>query len=131
MHSNQKSGVAPESIPTVGSRVRRAAPFARVLLMVLALVAFAGCGDAVDKPEDCTSVEYFNDATKLCTACPAAVEPKCEAGCGFEIVRDDNSCPVAQCASQCRCESGEFFSDDTLSCTACAEATVELLICAE
>lgn len=92
---------------------------------------FSGCGDAVDKPEDCTSVEYFNEATKLCTPCAAAVVPTCEPGCGFEIVRDDNNCPVAQCAAECRCGEGEFFSDDTLSCVGCAEADIDLLICAE
>lgn len=105
--------------------------FAGVVLVGFALGAAVGCGDATDSPEDCTGVEYYNEATQLCTACPAAVEPDCQPGCGFEIVQDDNSCPVAQCASECRCEQGEFISEDNLSCVACAESTVELLICAE
>lgn len=131
MQSNLRSRVAGESIIAGRPWFYRALGLAGVLLLLGVLTALSGCADAVDNPEDCTSVEYFSEATKLCTACPAAIEPKCEPGCGFEIVRDENSCAVAECASECRCEEGEFFSDDNLSCVACSEAPVDLLICAE
>lgn len=131
MQSNQTSGLAPQFSRAGGAWGRRALRLAGVGLVLVSLGALAGCGDAVDNPEDCTSVEYYNEATKLCTPCAAAVVPTCEPGCGFVIARDENSCPIAQCAAECRCEGGEFFSDDTLSCVACAEADIELLICAE
>lgn len=130
MKTQQSPRRAPQSTQKRGLYFRRWAGLIGAGLLIM-WGGLSGCGDAVDKPEDCTSVEYYNEATKLCTPCAAAVVPTCEPGCGFVIARDDNSCPIAECAAECRCEEGAFFSDETLSCVACAQADMELLICAE
>ncbi len=105
--------------------------WAAALMLVTALAALAACGTATDNPSDCTADEYYDDATNLCTACPAAVVPDCQAGCGFEIVKDDRGCPVAQCVEQCQCGAGEFFSQDTLTCQKCADAANPPPVCAQ
>lgn len=100
------------------------------LALLLMVVVWAGCGDVTDRPEDCTEGEYFNEAQKLCVACAAPVEPTCRAGCGFQIVKDESGCAVAECLLECKCPRGEFFSNDSFSCEACDEASDPPQICA-
>lgn len=114
---------------SVGMKVWRAWGVAGVFCLGAAM--WGGCGDAEDKPEDCLVGEYFHESQKLCVACAAPVEPKCEPGCGFRIVADDNGCPVSECSAQCQCEAGEYFSSATFSCEPCAQAQNPPAMCAQ
>lgn len=105
--------------------------WAAAMLLATALASLGGCGTASDNPSDCSNDEFFDEASQLCTACPATVQPQCEAGCGFEVVQDSRGCPVAQCQQKCVCGSGEYFSEQTFSCQKCAEATNPPASCAQ
>ena len=95
----------------------------RTILCILVALGVAGCGDPTDRPEDCTSNEFFDEARKLCVTCLAVPQPVCDEGCGFEIVPDpDTQCPSAQClaGAECgRCAELEYFDAGTLLCEPC------------
>lgn len=102
-------------------------------LLLIAFAALFACGEATDQPEDCRHGEFFDEASELCTACPALGEPDCLPGCGFRVEEDERECPIIECAeaNACVCDSGEFFSDETLGCESCEQASDPPQICAE
>lgn len=69
--------------------------------VVLVVMTGVSCGEATDKPEDCTDNEYFDEGRELCRTCPAIAEPTCREGCGFAVESDSRGCAVAVCALDC------------------------------
>ena len=85
-------------------------------------VGVIACGDPTDRPEDCTANQFFDDARKLCVTCPAIAQPRCDEGCTFEIVADQNGCAAATCltGANCgRCEDLSYFDAESLTCHPC------------
>lgn len=106
--------------------------FVTMVLVGLAAMglALASCGEASDDPEDCTPEEFFDEATELCTPCPAVGKPDCAEGCGFRVVDDEFGCPVAECATECDlCPEDFYFAEDTLRCERCSTAIDPPEIC--
>lgn len=105
----------------IGARWRMGRKLAVVFAVVFLFFGgyLAACGDGNDDPADCTSDQYYNEASGRCTVCGAVEEPECREGCGFSIERDERGCPAARCAATCDlCGEGEVFSEESLHCVA-------------
>ena len=91
----------------------RSHPLPACVLIVCAL----GCSDPKDRPQDCTTSEFFDEVDELCKSCPALVEPQ---GCTGRITiqKDSRGCPESVCVSQdeMRCPEGTVFETSSLSC---------------
>lgn len=75
----------------------------RLTILLLVLLT-ASCGEPTDRPEDCDSNEYFDDARKLCFVCPAPTEPTCDLGCGITLTTDSRGCAAVECLVGDQCE---------------------------
>ncbi len=92
------------------------------ILLAASISTLSACGDPTDRPEDCTTNQYFDESRKLCVTCAAIRQPVCDQGCAFEITLDRNDCPVANClvGDACNtCDPGEYFDSETLACQTC------------
>lgn len=88
-----------------------------VPLLLLPLLLLVACGEPTDREQDCTVNEYFDEGDRLCTSCPALLEPSCREGCGFRITSDALGCPQAECDLSCSlCAQETAWSRETLSC---------------
>ena len=82
-----------------------------------ALLVIAACGEAVDRPQDCSANEFFDEADSQCKSCPALTIPGCREGCSILVSSDDRGCPEASCDLTCdACPEGTSFSLETLAC---------------
>ena len=83
-------------------------------LCLLCLLCAFGCSDPKDRPQDCTTSEFFDEIDELCKSCPALQEPL---GCLGRITtrKDDRGCPESICVEE-RCPEGTLFEDTSLSC---------------
>lgn len=94
----------------------------RNLVRLSLLLFVVSCAEPTDRPEDCSTNQFFDEARKLCVTCPAITAPECADGCGFEIEADQQGCPVAVCmyGDDCdHCDEREYFDARTLTCEAC------------
>ena len=88
-----------------------------LLLLLAPLSCLTACGEATDRPQDCSADEFFDEADSQCTSCPALTIPGCREGCAILVSSDDRGCPEASCDLSCdACPQGSSFSLETLSC---------------
>lgn len=80
------------------------------------ITSLSACGDPTDRPQDCSSLEFYDEADRLCVSCPALVEPDCREGFGYVVQDDDRGCPAVSCSESVTCPVGQEFSLETLSC---------------
>lgn len=80
------------------------------------IASLSACGDPTDRPQDCSSLEYYDEVDRLCVSCPALTEPDCREGFGYVIQADERDCPAVSCAESVTCPEGQEFSLETLSC---------------
>ncbi len=93
----------------------------RVICLMTVAMMLTGCGggdgEVRDRAEDCRSDQYFDEGGERCRSCPAAVEPTCKPGCGFDVERDHLDCPVLTCESGCKgCPEGERWNGEEERC---------------
>lgn len=94
----------------------------RRLAMVTAVAMMAiGCGSSEpevrERPEDCQDYQYFDEGQERCRSCPAAYQPECKPGCGFDIEFDERGCPILWCEAGCEgCEEGKQWDGQHERC---------------
>ena len=76
-----------------------------------------GCSDPKDRPQDCTTSEFFDEVEELCESCKALREPRNCTG-RITVRKNKLGCPEAVCVAEQdkRCPQGTAFQEVSLSC---------------